>query len=100
MGLRRNRRWVIVLTVAALLVAACGGSSEDDDKTADPRGSGGGGGGGNLVVGTIEGPSSIDPANVYEKFASDVLFNPTNRLVEYPPGATEPEPGLATDWEI
>ena len=35
MGLRRNRRWVIVLTVAALLVAACGGSSENDDKTAD-----------------------------------------------------------------
>jgi peptide/nickel transport system substrate-binding protein len=99
MGLRRNRRWVIVLTVAALLVAACGGSSEDDDKTADTSGSGGGGGG-NLVVGTIEVPSSIDPANVYEKFASDVLFNTTNRLVEYPPGATEPEPGLATDWEI
>ena len=63
-------------------------------------GGGGGGGGGNLVVGTIEVPSSIDPANVYEKFASDVLFNTTNRLVEYPPGATEPEPGLATDWEI
>ena len=99
MGLRRNRRWVIVLTVAALLVAACGGSSEDDDKTADTSG-GGGGAGGNLVVGTIEVPSTIDPANVYEKFASDVLFNTTNRLVEYPPGATEPEPGLATDWEI
>ena len=66
------------------------------------NGSGGGGaaGGGNLVVGTIEVPSSIDPANVYEKFASDVLFNTTNRLVEYPPGATEPEPGLATEWDI
>ena len=57
-------------------------------------------GGGNLVVGTIEVPSCIDPANVYEKFASDVLFNTTNRLVEYPPGATEPEPGLATEWDI
>ena len=102
MGLRRNRRWVIVLTVAALLVAACGGSSENDDDTASGTGGGGGGaaGGGNLVVGTIEVPSSIDPANVYEKFASDVLFNTTNRLVEYPPGATEPEPGLATEWEI
>ena len=102
MGLRRNRRWVIVLTVAALLVAACGGSSENDDDTASGTGGGGGGaaGGGNLVVGTIEVPSSIDPANVYEKFASDVLFNTTNRLVEYPPGATEPEPGLATEWDI
>jgi peptide/nickel transport system substrate-binding protein len=100
MGLRRQRRFVVALTVAALVLAACGGSSENDDDTADSPGGGGGGGSANLIVGTIENPSSIDPANVYEKFASDVLFNTTNRLVEYPPGATEPEPGLATEWEI
>lgn len=99
MRMHNGVRATAFLAVLALVGGACGGSSEDDAKTETtvaPSTEGEG----NLIVGTIEKPSSIDPANVYEKFASDVLFNTTNRLVEYPPGATEPAPGLATEWEI
>ena len=53
-----------------------------------------------LVFGTTETPSTIDPADVYEKLASDILFNTTNRLVEFVPGSSDIGPGMATDWEI
>lgn len=58
------------------------------------------GGDGVLVFGTTEMPSTIDPADVYEKFASDVLFNTTNRLVEFQPDSGEIGPGLAEEFEI
>lgn len=91
-------RLLALLAALALLAGACGGSSENEDRsTGDP---GGGAEGDVLVVGATEQPSSIDPANVYERFASDILFNTTNRLVEFAPGETEPGPGLATEWEI
>jgi len=53
-----------------------------------------------LVFGTTEMPSTIDPADVYEKFASDVLFNTTNRLVEFAPGESDVGPGLAESYEV
>jgi peptide/nickel transport system substrate-binding protein len=96
------RLFAAVLVVLSLLAAGCGKKDSDEGS-----GSGGGSGGSSegssdatLVVGALEVPSSIDPATVYERFASDVLFNTTNRLVEFPPGATEPAPGLAKEWEI
>jgi peptide/nickel transport system substrate-binding protein len=100
MGTGRGKaKWsVAVMLTLGLVGAACGGSSENAEKSSS-SGSGSSGGG-TLVVGTVEKPSSIDPANVYEKFASDVLFNTTNRLVEFNPGSTEPDPGLATAWTI
>ncbi len=71
--------------------------STDDEGTEDEGASGGDE---VLVFGTTEMPSTIDPADVYEKFASDVLFNTTNRLVEFEPGAGDIGPGLATSWEV
>lgn len=53
-----------------------------------------------LVFGTTEMPSTIDPADVYEKLASDILFNTTNRLVEFDPATNDIGPGLAESWEV
>ncbi|WP_370328158.1 ABC transporter substrate-binding protein [Euzebya sp.] len=69
-----------------------------DDDAADDGGDAAGGD--VLVFGTTEIPSTIDPADVYEKLASDILFNTTNRLVEFQPGSDEIGPGLATEWDI
>ncbi len=71
--------------------------SEDEEAGGDDEASAGSD---LLVFGTTEIPSTIDPADVYEKLASDVLFNTTNRLVEFQPGSDEIGPGLATEWEI
>lgn len=99
----QKRSWLLrlalLLGALAMVAAACGG---DDDDSSDAGGDGGSGGddGQTLVFGTTEQPSTIDPADVYEKLASDVLFNTTNRLVEFTPGSDDIGPGLATEWEI
>lgn len=76
--------------------------ADGEDETTEPAPEAGGGEGGDntLVFGTTEMPSTIDPADVYEKFASDVLFNTTNRLVEFQPDTGEIGPGLAEEYEI
>ena len=100
MGMRRTRRVFALLLVLSLLAAACGKKDNDEGSGETNEGGKSSSSEATLVVGALEVPSSIDPAMVYEKFASDVLFNTTNRLVEFPPGATEPAPGLAEEWEI
>ena len=86
----------------ALVMGACGGGGTTTDDDSETTGTGGGGGGDSdtLVVGQIETPPSLDPARVYDKAGSDVLFNTTNRLVEFAPGASDVGPGLATEWQI
>ncbi len=108
----RSARWVGLVLAFGLVASACGGSEttgegttgEDTTDGTTDDGTGDGEGAATdtdvLIVGSTEKPSSIDPAKVYEKFASDILFNTTNRLVEFAPGETEVGPGLATDWTI
>jgi len=88
------------LAALALVATACGGATEEpaDDPAAAPA---------EeapvddvLVVGTTEKPSTIDPAKAYEKFASDLLFNTTDRLVELEPGTGDVVPGVAESWTI
>jgi peptide/nickel transport system substrate-binding protein len=86
------------LIALGLLAGACSG-----DSTEDPTNGGTGGPTGDasvLVVGTTEKPSTIDPADVYEKMASDFLFNTTDRLVELEPGTGDAVPGVASEWEV
>ena len=73
---------------------------EDDSEAAEGDDADAGGDGQVLVFGTTEIPSTIDPADVYEKFASDILFNTTNRLVEFSPETGEIVGGLAEDFEV
>ncbi len=109
MGHGVRRRLLVLLAVFGLLAAACGrsettqppaaGGSETATTGSEPAAAGGGEAD-VLVVGALEKPSGLDPAKIYEKFASDILFNTTNRLVEFAPGETEVGPGLATEWDI
>jgi peptide/nickel transport system substrate-binding protein len=112
--MRQRLRGAAALTAVALLATACGGDGGTDPETpaTDDGGDGAADGGGEtdggtaaggddvLVVGTTERPSTIDPAEVYEKMASDILFNTTDRLVELEPGSGDAVPGLAESWEI
>jgi peptide/nickel transport system substrate-binding protein len=115
---RRAPRFAALLAVAALTVTACSGettteedlaeggetSTETTDETetdgGDTEAPDGGGDSDVLVVGTTEKPSTIDPAEVYEKMASDFLFNSTDRLIELKPGTGDPVPGVAEDFEV
>jgi peptide/nickel transport system substrate-binding protein len=111
--MRIRRGWLAALLSGALILTACGGDGSTDEPggedtpgetETDGEGDGDGGeaGGGEdvLVVGTTEKPSSIDPARVYEKLASDLLFNTTDRLVALEPGSGDAVPGVAESWEI
>ena len=68
--------------------------TEDDAAEGEPTGDN------TLVFGTTEQPSTIDPADVYEKLASDILFNTPNRLVEFSAETNEIGPGLAESYDI
>ncbi len=108
----RRMRWVGALFAFSLLASACGSDGTSDtgdtgDATATETTTDGGseaggdtGDGDVLVVGTTEKPSTIDPAEAYEKMASDILFNTTDRLIDLEPGTGKPVEGVAESYEI
>jgi len=53
-----------------------------------------------LVVGQIAEPKSMDPHTVTAVNDFRILVNIYDGLVRYKSGTLEPEPSLATDWEI
>ena len=105
-------RWFALVALMALLVAACGGGGTGETDTEAPSGSGSGtepageeseaagGEDATLVVGTLEKPSTIDPAEVYELMASNLLYNVADQLVHLEVGTGEVAPGVAESWEV
>ncbi len=53
--------------------------------------------GGDLIVGTTDAPTGLDPATVYDTNSSQALFNIGETLVGFPAGETEVAPFLAAD---
>ncbi|MFW6142456.1 MAG: ABC transporter substrate-binding protein [Candidatus Saliniplasma sp.] len=53
-----------------------------------------------LVVGTTDRATTLDPADSYDYFSSNILFNTVEQLIAYEPGTSEVTEGLAEDWEI
>jgi len=53
-----------------------------------------------LIVGQIAEPKSLDPHAVTAVNDFRILVNVYDGLVRYADGTLEPEPALATDWEI
>ncbi|HEX6257567.1 MAG TPA: ABC transporter substrate-binding protein [Euzebyales bacterium] len=103
----RQRHLLALLTLLALVAAACGSGSTatetgggEGSEAAGGTEAAAGGDASTLVVGGTEVPSHLDPAVVYELYASNILFNTTNRLVEAQPGTGEIGPGVAEEWEI
>ncbi len=53
-----------------------------------------------LIVGTTDTATTLDPADSYDYFSSAILYNSLDTLVGYEPGTDELEGNIATDWEI
>ena len=89
---RRPSRISVVLLALALLAAACGGDGDEGGGSGEP----GGGFADTIVIGTTDSlQNSFDPAQAYDYFGSEVIFNTAETLVTYAPNATEPSPKLA-----
>src|SRR5688572_6832532 len=101
-------RWLALIAMFALVAAACGGGGGETDESEAPSDSASapsdeattGADDGTLVVGTLEKPSTIDPAEVYELMASNLLYNVGDQLVHLELGTGEVGPGVAEEWEI
>jgi peptide/nickel transport system substrate-binding protein len=74
--------------VAAALLVGLGGCG------------GGGGGGGTIIRGTIDQPTSLDPAGAYDLPSYDVLTNVYQNLLTIPPGGTKPVPEAAQSCDF
>lgn len=53
-----------------------------------------------LVIGTTDSPTTLDPADAYDYFSSNILNNTAETLVAYEPGTSDIVECLATDWTI
>lgn len=54
-----------------------------------------------IVIGTTDSvESSIDPADAYDYFGENVIYNTGAGLVNYAPGTTNLIPDLATSWTV
>ncbi|MEM0484412.1 MAG: ABC transporter substrate-binding protein [Pyrobaculum sp.] len=51
-----------------------------------------------LTIGVTDKVTDLDPANAYDFFTWEVLYNTMAGLVRYKPGTTELEPDLALSW--
>ncbi|MGH8971585.1 MAG: ABC transporter substrate-binding protein [Acidimicrobiia bacterium] len=82
-----------LLLTLALVLTACGGDSDEGGSESGD----GGGAADTIVIGTTDSlQNSFDPAQAYDYFGSEVIFNTAETLVTYEPNATEPTPTLAT----
>jgi peptide/nickel transport system substrate-binding protein len=99
-----ERRSLMLLSlVAAFVLAFAVGCGGDDDEEAGDTGTGGettaAAEGGTLVFGTSSDPVVLDGALVSDGESIRVIGQIFETLVFLKPGTTEPEPGLATEWE-
>jgi peptide/nickel transport system substrate-binding protein len=51
---------------------------------------------GRIIIGTTSSIRTLDPADAYEAFSGNILYNTIERLYTYKPGTTELVPQLAT----
>ncbi len=51
-----------------------------------------------LVIGTTDSAATLDPADCYDYFASNILFNVAEGLVDVAPGTADIVPKLAESW--
>ena len=104
MAERSRLRLVAILALLALTAAACGtdgdGDGDGDGEQPDTGEESPQAGGGDLIVGTTDSVTSLDPARVYDYYSSNVLFNVGETLVGFEPGETEVTPRLAEDVEV
>ena len=100
--MRLKWHWFLMLLVVAMLAFAAGCGGDDDEEgggdgaTTEATG---GGDGGTLVFAGASDPVALDGALVSDGESIRVISQIFETLVALKPGTTEPEPGLATEWE-
>ena len=92
---------LLVVAMLAFAAAGCGGDDEEAGGTggATTEGSDGGSEGGTLVFAGAADPVLLDGALVSDGESIRAITQMFETLVALKPGTTEPEPGLATEWE-
>lgn len=96
-------RWLAIALVAfslAVLLANCGGpqtSPTDPAESGEPAVETASG---PLVYGSGGEPVNLEPGNITDGNSIIVQQQIYNRLIDFEPGTTELEPGLATDWTV
>ncbi|HEY9653730.1 MAG TPA: ABC transporter substrate-binding protein [Coleofasciculaceae cyanobacterium] len=98
--LSRKSWWSIgkYLTLAVcccVLVVSCGGRP-NNQQAAAPNSATTGSSGDRIVVGSVEKPRTLDPADGYEVAISDIITNLGDRLYTYVGDTDKLEPQLAT----
>lgn len=80
------RTSLIVLAIVAIMVGALvpGCTPKSTEKV--------------LVIGTTDSAATLDPADCYDYFASNILFNVAEGLVDVAPGTADLVPKLAESW--
>ncbi len=53
-----------------------------------------------IVIGVTDKVTDLDPANAYDFFTWEILYNVMEGLVKYKPGTAEIVPGLAENWTV
>lgn len=96
----RRMRWAAALASASLIAVACGSDDEPTATPTDGESQPAASDDSVIVVGALDEPSGLDPAQIYEKFGSNVLYNTTDQLVTVLPNESDISPMLATDWTI
>jgi peptide/nickel transport system substrate-binding protein len=77
----------VAVVAGAFGLAACG----SDDS---------GGGGGTIIRGTTDQPISYDPAGAYDLPSYDGIYAAYQNLMQFPPGASKPEPEAAESCDF
>lgn len=77
----------LALAIVMMAVAFSGCTEEESNKQ-------------KLVVGTTDKVTTLDPADCYDYFSSNVLFNTCEQLIGYKPGTTQVKGVLAKDWSV
>ena len=95
-----KKKWRIALLAVvctfALILSNCrsspnGGSENKNNSAADRK---------VLVYGSVGSPVNLEPGNISDGNSLIVQQQIYDRLVEFKPGTTDPQPGLATSWSV
>jgi peptide/nickel transport system substrate-binding protein len=87
-------------TLSALaLLAGCSSGGGSADESGEPAASGGGGGG-DIVIGTTDKITSLDPAGSYDNGSFAVQVNVFPFLLDAPEGSSDVEPDIAESAEF
>ncbi|MCI1640951.1 MAG: ABC transporter substrate-binding protein [Actinomyces sp.] len=84
---------------ALALLAGCSSGGGSADESGEPAASGGGGGG-DIVIGTTDKVTSLDPAGSYDNGSFAVQVNVFPFLLDAPEGSSDVEPDIAESAEF